>query len=300
MKHLSVACLVALAVGLVSGCAYFKPQDIPPPLPPIEEIKPPLTLKKDHFKAFPWNELAKPKKDGNDQDTFTYTVKEGDTLESIAEKNMGSGSMATDLASYNELTPGKEPPVGEKLVVPDPILGIKSGLLVKAKGQADFGDEQSLDYAFKAGDYFRLRFEPNVDGYCYVFRESPSGMSMIYPALIEKKKPARISRKKKRKPEPIQRETAEVKAHQAILIPAGGKGAKYDPKQAGDQIHVFLSLQKIAEFEDLKEKTKILKEDVQDVMHRVRGGEILTDGPYRLLRISDPSQILGFSLHMRG
>lgn len=299
MKQLSVACLVALAIGLISGCAYFKPKDEPPPLPPIEEIKPPLTLKKDHFKAYPWDALPKAKKDGNDQDTFTYTVKEGDTLESIAEKNMGDGGMAPDLANYNELTPGKEPPSGEKLVIPNPILGVKSGILVKPKGEREFGEEQSLDYAFKPGDMFRLRFEPNVDGYCYVFREGVKGTSMIYPPKAEKKA-ARRSKKRKKKAEPIQRESAEVKAHQAVLIPSRGKGAKYDPKQAGDRIYVFLSLQKIAEFEDLKEKKKILKEDIQDVMHRVRGGEILVDGPYRLLRITDPSQILGFSVSLGG
>lgn len=299
MKQLSIAFLVALVIGLVGGCAYFSPKDEPPPLPPIEDVKPPLTLKKDHFEAYPWDELAKPKKDGNDPDTFMYTVKEDDTLESIAEKNMGNAAMAADLASYNELTPGKNPPPGEKLVIPDPILGVKSGILVKAKGEKEFSGPQPFDYAFKKGDQFRLQFEPNVDGYCYVFRRHPKGVSMLYPAAIKQKTTKRSRRR--RKPEPLQRESAEVKAHTPIEIPPPKeKAVMYDPKQAGDQIYVFLSLQKIAEFEDLKDKEKIPPAEIDDVKHRVRAGDVLSDGPYTLLRITTPSEVLGFTLNLGG
>jgi len=39
---------------------------------------------------------------------------------------------------------------------------------------------------------------------------------------------------------------------------------------------------------------------VEDVMHRVKEGEILNETPFHLLRISDPSEILGFSQNIDG
>ncbi len=93
---------IGLTMALAASCAYLPyltPKDEPPPLPPIEETKPPLTLRGDYFREFPWSELAKPRKDGNDPDTTTYVVKEGDTLDGIAEKELGNASLASGIAS---------------------------------------------------------------------------------------------------------------------------------------------------------------------------------------------------------
>ncbi len=97
------------------------------------------------------------------------------------------------------------------------------------------------------------------------------------------------------------RDTGVVKAYEAIIIPVGKSGFAFDPKSAGDRIYVFLSMRRIPELEDLKEKKKIAVEDIQDVMHRVKIGDIYSEEePYHLLRVADPSEILGFSLNLRG
>ena len=61
----------------------------------------------------------------------------------------------------------------------------------------------------------------------------------------------------------------------------GPKGFTYDPKKKGDRILVFLSLKKIPELEDLREKSlkdkkKIRQDDVEEVMIRVKQGEIFS------------------------
>ncbi len=96
------------------------------------------------------------------------------------------------------------------------------------------------------------------------------------------------------------RDTGKVTAHDAIEIPIGKKGFVFDSKKAGDMLYVFLCLKKVPELEDLKEKKTVRPEDVEDVMHRVKEGEIYTEGASRLLRITDPSEILGFSLNIDG
>ena len=68
---------------------------------------------------------------------------------------------------------------------------------------------------------------------------------------------------------------------------------------------MFLSLRKIPDLEDLKEKSlkdkkKIKQVDVEDVMIRVKQGEVFDQPPYHLLRISDPEESLGFTLNING
>lgn len=294
MKRPLILTLI-LTLGLSAGCSYltFQKKDVPPPLPPIEETKPPLKLTTEYFKAFPWPELPKPRKDGNDPDTFTYTVKEGDTLESIAESMMGAPSLAVGLAEFNELASPTSVKAGDKIVIPFPIIGMSSQIMVKGKKEKEFGSPVAFDVDFKKGDQYKLRFEPNVNGYCYILRQGAKGMTFLYPAQVK------LSRRNRRA-QPLMRDSGKAKAFEPIEIPMGNKGFLYDLKKAGDRVFVFLSLRTIPELEDLKEKTKIRVEEVEDVMHRVKEGGVVTDGPLRVLRIADPSEILGFVLNLSG
>lgn len=288
--------LFILFVALTASCTYFRKPDIPPPLPAIVETKRPLTLKAEYFRSFPWDELSKPRKDGNDPDTFTYTFKEGDKLETVAQKMMGDSSLAVGLASYNELSTPMSVPVGEKLVIPFPIVGISSHVMIKAKRDKLFGAPETFDVQFRPGDRFKMRFESNVDGYCYVFRQGLKKTQMLYPPVIKSDK-----KKKKDKKAVVKRADAELKAHKSIEIPVGKKaGYRYKSKMSGDRVFVFLSLRPIGVLEDLKEKKKIEAPDLQDVMHTVKEGDILSDPPIKLLRISEPSQVLGFALNIKG
>jgi hypothetical protein len=296
-----------IILGLISGCAYFQKKDEPPPLPPIEETKPPLSMKGAYFKAYPWDALAKPRKDGNDPDTTTYTFKDEDTLDSVAEKRMGDAGLASGLASYNEISPSSKVPAGDKIVIPNPIIGISSQIMVKSKGDREFGAAQSFDTKLKKGDEYKFRFEPNVDGYCYIFREGPKGVELLYPAQLKvppkAQSKAQLKKGKKAKapaPEPLMRDTGKVKAHQPIEIPVGKKGFVYDAKDQGDRVFVFLSLREIPDLENLKDKPKLKVDDVETVMHRVKEGEVYSEGPYRLLRINDVAEILGFALNLNG
>jgi hypothetical protein len=305
MKRIAVSALLLLCLATMAGCAYFQTKDEPPPLPPIEETKPPLTLKGDHFNAYPWADLPKPAKDGNDPDTFIYVAKDGDTMESIAEKNMGDPSLAPGLASYNGVSSAGTVKSGEKIVIPYPIIGVGSRIMVKAKGEKDFGAPRPFDSEFQAGDEYRLRFEPNVSGYMYVLREGPKEVTMLFPA-VSPPPPAPKTKAKGKKtvappPPPATAESSKVKAHEPVIIPAVKGGFKYDPKRAGDRVYVFLSLREIPELEDLKGKTKITAAQIQDVLHRVKIGDINSEQPpYTILRISDPKEILGFSLTLKG
>lgn len=299
-----------IILGLISGCAYFQKKDEPPPLPEIVETKPPLskTMKGAYFNAYPWTALDKPRKDGNDPETTTYTSKEGDTLASVAEKEMGDSGLADKLAEYNDIAPSSKVPAGDKIVIPNPIIGMSSQIMVKSKGEKEFGAAQSFDTKFKKGDEYKFRFESNVDGYCYIFREGPKGVELLYPAQV-KVQPTKAQAKAKLKkgqkaktpaPEPLMRDTGKVKAHQPIEIPVGKKGFVYDAKDQGDRVFVFLSLREIPDLENLKDKPKLKVDDVETVMHRVKEGEVYSEGPYRLLRINDVAEILGFALNLNG
>ncbi|MCX5860801.1 MAG: LysM peptidoglycan-binding domain-containing protein [Desulfomonile sp.] len=293
MKQPVTLFAIVLVFCLMTGCAYFQKKDEPPPLPPIEETKPPLSIKSDHFKAYPWAALAKPRKDGNDPDTITYTVKEGDTLEIVAENMMGDPGLSVGLASFNELSSPSGAKTGDKIVIPNPIIGVSGQMRIKSKGEKDFGEPKAFGPDFKKGDEYKLRFESNVNGYLYVLRKGAKGLDYLYPAQVKKGK-------RNKDPQPLMRDTGKVTAHEAVEIPIGKTGFVYDPKKVGDMIFVFLSMKKIPELEDLKEKKTLRVEDVEDVMHRVKEGEILNKPPYHLLRISDPSEILGFSLNIDG
>ncbi|MCL5125926.1 MAG: LysM peptidoglycan-binding domain-containing protein, partial [Deltaproteobacteria bacterium] len=199
---------------VMSGCAYFQKKDEPPPLPPIEEVKPPLTLKSEYFKTFPWSELQSPKKDGNDQDTMTVTVKEGETLDGIAESMMGNTSLASGLATYNKLASANAISPGDKLVIPYPIIGMSSQITIKSKGSKDFSEPENFGTPFKKGDQYKLRFESNVDGNLYVYRKGVKGVVALYPAPLKKSK-------RVKNPEPLMRDSGKVTAYDPVLIPIG-------------------------------------------------------------------------------
>lgn len=278
----------------MTGCAFLPKKDEPPPLPPIEETKPPLKMKGEHFKEFPWSELAKPKKDGNDPDTRTYTVREGDTFQSIAENEMGDPAMGAKLAAYNDMADISRPPVGDKIVIPNPIIGISTQMEVKRKGEKQFGSPESFDAPLGKGDEYRIRLESNANGYLYVFRQGTKGLEILYPAPVKKGK-----RNKKSEPLPP-RDTGKISVHDPIYIPAGAKGFAYDAKRTGDRVFVFFSLRQVRDLEDLKEKAKLRIEDAEEVMHRVKEGDIISDGPIRIIRISDPAEVLGFTVNLSG
>jgi hypothetical protein len=289
---------VVLAIAMICGCSYFQPKDEPPPLPPIEEIKPPLTMKGEYFRQFPWDELPRPLKDGNDPDTFVYTFKEGDTLEEIAADYMGSRALADDLAAYNELSyggtsPETSIPEGEKIVIPYPIIGMKSTIQIKHKGDKQFGDPVPFETEVKPGDEYRMLFEPNVDGHCYVFAKGVKKVIMLYPKRL-KKGP------RNRNEQPLMRTTSEVIAHIPVKYPPNGRGMRYDKQRAGDKIHVFLSLRKIPELEDLIDDKEIKEQDLEDVLIGINEGAIYREGPYTLMRIPDPKEILHFSKVLSG
>ncbi|MBI5248464.1 MAG: hypothetical protein HY912_03120, partial [Desulfomonile tiedjei] len=105
MKRRFICFCVILVLGFMTGCAYLQKKDEPPPLPPVEtKVKPPFKLKAEHFKEFPWSELGEPRKDEPEPNAETYTVKDGDTLEGIAEEKMGTRSLAGRLAEYNAIS----------------------------------------------------------------------------------------------------------------------------------------------------------------------------------------------------
>ena len=251
-------------------------------------------MKSGHFKGFPWDELPEPQKDGNDVDTTTYILKDGDTLEIVAEKRMGDPGMADRLASYNELPSPSAAKPGDKIVIPNPILGVSSQIMVKEKGEKEFGPPKPFGVTFKKGDRYKLQFESNVNGYCYILRKGLKDVAFLFPP---KKKPVRGTRS--RKPV-IERESAEVRAYNPIIIPSDNKGFAYDRKKEGDMLYVFLSLRKIDLLEELKEKKTVPREELDDVMRSVKLGQILDDPPYHLLRIATPSEILGFTLNIDG
>ena len=304
MKRSLVLFLIILVPGLIAGCAYLQKEEPPPPLPPIEEPKPPFTMKSDYFKAFPWSALPKPHKDGNDPNATLYTVKEGDTLDKISENLMGNSGagFVRDLAKYNDVPATERLAAGDKIVIPNPIIGVSGQMLVKAKKDKEFVEAKAFDVELGPGDHYKMRFESNVDGYLYVLRQDPKGTEFLYPAPV-KVAPKKGKKRKKIEPPPIA--TSKVEANQPIDIPKGAQGFKYDPKKKGDRIIVFLSLRKIPDLEDLRERSlndtkKIKQDDVEDVMLTVKQGEVFSKPPYHLLRISDPKEVIGFTLNING
>jgi Domain of unknown function (DUF4384) len=307
MKRTLISLFIIL--GLVTGCAYFQKKDEPPPLPAIEETtKPPLqkTWTVNYFKAFPWDALAKPRKDGTDPDVTTYTVedKEGEALASIAEKTMGDPHLAAGLADYNGISATSKVPVGDKVIIPNPIIGMRNQIIVKSKGEHQFGSPQSFDTQFKKGDQYKFQFESNVDGYCYIFRQGPpKGVQFLYPPALKTKPKKPIKRKGKKGKPPVEepmRGDSKVKAHEPFEIPIGTKGFTYDAKRAGDVVYVFLSLREIPDLESLKVKTKIRVQDLEEVMRQVNEEQMYSEGPYRLMRIKEPNKILGYKLNLNG
>ncbi len=287
--------LLVLIVGLTTGCTYFfAKKDVPPPLPPVIETKPPLKVTVKCFDEFPWKELSPAKKDGNDPDTTTVTLKEGQTLESVAEDRMGNPAMAEELARYNALAGASSAKAGDQIVIPNPIIGVKSEIMIKTKGSKQFADPVSFGAEFKKGDQYKLRFETNVNGHCYIFRKGIKTITSLYPL---KAKQGRRNRTRA----PLYRDSSTVKAGAPIEIPIGKAAFKYDEKKKGDVIYVFLSLKEIPELEDaLKSKNEITMKDIEDIRVKVREDKILADKPYHLLRMLSPSDILGFSLDIDG
>lgn len=294
MKRSLIVLLFVSVVATVSSCAYLQPKDEPPPLPVIEETKPPLTMKAEYFKRFPWEALATPLKDGNNPDTTLYAMKADDTLESVAASLMGDPGLASGLERYNDLSSPASATAGTKLVIPYPIIGMSSTIMIKAKGERDFSAPKPFPVEFKKGDEYQLRFEPNVTGYAYILRKGVKGVTLLYPA------PAKTGRGSKKEVKPLLRDTSKVTAHEPIIIPIGKKGFVYDPKKAGDMVYVFLSLRKIDTLESLLEKPKIAPADIEGVMRTVKEGVVLNEPPVHLIRAATPNEILGFTLNIDG
>lgn len=295
MKRCLISFSVILVLGFTTGCAYLQKPEPPPPLPPIEtKVKPPLKLRAEYFKEFPWSELSPPiSKDepGPNADTYSFTGK--DTLASVAEDRMGNKALADKLAAYNEISSTAPVTPGDKIVIPNPIIGVSSRLLIKHKGEKDFGSPVPFDTELKKGDAYRMKFETNAAGYLYVFRRSVKGVDLLYPA---KAKPA----KKGKQQEPLMRDTGKVEPYAAVEIPLDTKGFVHDAKDRGNDVLVFFSMRRIPDLEGLKDKKSIRAEDLDAVMHGVKQGEIVSEAPYTVLRVSDPAEVLGFTLNLNG
>ncbi|MBI5250797.1 MAG: hypothetical protein HY912_15000, partial [Desulfomonile tiedjei] len=175
----------------------------------------------------------------------------------------------------------------------NPIVGVSSRLLVKHKGEKEFGSPVPFDTELKKGDEFKMRFETNVNGFIYVFRQGVKGIDFVYPAKAK-------TSKRTKQTEPLMRDTGKVTAHEPIEIPIDKKGFLYDVKSRGDVVFVFLSMKQIPDLEGLKDKKSIRVEDLQAVMHTVRPGEVVSAPPYNVLRVSDPKEVLGFTLNLNG
>ncbi len=293
--------IVCCAFVLATNCSRIpitpdEPEQ--PPLPPIVEKKPPLKMQSQYFNTFPWDELDKPEKAGNVQDAYTYVMKDGETLETVAKEQMGDAGLAPGLATYNGVSPTLKATDDEKLVIPYPIIGMKCEILIKPKGADEVDPPKNFESELKEGDQFRFRFESNVSGYCYIFRETARSTSMLFP-LTEKKANTGRGRRRAGASSPPERKSAEVKAHEPFEIPETEKKfIKYKPEMSGDRFWVFLSIRKITLLEELKEKKEIFKQDLEDVMQDVKQGEIFREPPIRLLRVARPFETLGFRMNM--
>ncbi len=280
--------------GFFSGCAIVpsKPDEVPP-LPKIEEPKPPppLTLKGSHFQAFPWDEI-KLRKDGTDPDTTVYTFTHDDTLDKVAEARMGDSALAVGLARFNEIIDANSIKEGDKIIIPDPIVGVQSRLVVKGKGDKEFGEPQPLDHKLSAGDYYKLRFEPNVNGYLYVYKTGVKGTVQLFP---EVKPPAQKKRGRKPSPPEPAPEPVKVTARQEVLIPKGKTGFKFDSTTSGDELHVFFSMREIPALEGLRNAKTIKRTDL-DLRDEISEAKTVTSGAVRVIRIKKPEEIIGFKL----
>lgn len=294
MKRCLISFAVILVLGFITGCAYLQKPEPPPPLPPIEtKVKPPLKTKAEYFKDFPWSELSPPRKDEPEPNSDTYTFKEGDTLASVAEDRMGNRAMADKLAAYNDISSTAPVTPGDKIVIPNPFIGVSSRLLIKHKGEKDFGSPVAFDTELKKGDAYKMKFETNAAGYLYVFRRSVKGVDLLYPAKAK-------TGKKAKQTEPLMRDTGKVEPYDPVEIPFDKKGFVHDAKDRGNDVLVFFSMRKIPDLEGLKEKKSIRAEDLEAVMHRVKLADIVSEAPYTVLRVSDPAEVLGFTLNLNG
>jgi hypothetical protein len=294
MKRCLISFSVILVLGFITGCAYLQKPEPPPPLPPIEtKVKPPLKLRAEYFKEFPWTELSPPRKDEPEPNSETYTFQKGDTLAGVAEDRMGNKALADKLAAYNDISSTAEVTPGEKIVIPNPIIGVSSRLEIKHKGEKDFGSPVPFDTELKKGEAYKMKFETNAAGYLYVFRRSVKGVDLLYPAKAK-------TGKKSKQSEPLMRDTGKVEPYSPVEIPLDKKGFAYDAKDRGNDVLVFFSLRKIPDLESLKDKKSIQAADIEAVNIRVNQGEIVSEAPYTMLRITDPTQVLGFTLNLNG
>jgi hypothetical protein len=298
MKKSFISFISLILFGsLISGCAQLFPKpEPPPPLPPIIEPQPPLKVKPEQFKEFPWSELGKPNKDGNDTNTKMYTWREGDTFSKVAEAEMGNPALGDKLAKYNDVLDADKMVPGDKIVIPNPIIGLESRMVIKKHREKTYGAPEPVDTALKKGDEYKFSFVSNVNGYLYVLRQGPKEVELLYPAQVKKGQ-------RNRKPERLQRDDGKITANEPLLVPTSPKGLMYDPQRKGDRVAVFLSLRPIAGLEELKDKTKISEGDIEDVMREVKTGDIQSEPMtgVRVIRIPDPGKdILGFYLNITG
>ncbi|MEW6351592.1 MAG: hypothetical protein AB1646_21280 [Thermodesulfobacteriota bacterium] len=294
--------LTCLTWVFFSGCAII-PRQSDPETPPLPEIKkpeppPPLTLKGEHFGAFPWSGV-KLRKDGTDPDTTSYTFAHDDTFDKVAEKMMGDSTLGPDLAKFNETEDPNSIKEGDKIVIPDPIIGVKSQLVVKGPRDKEFGDPEPFDHTFSKGDHYKFRFEPNVNGYLYVFRSGLKGTVMLFPprSPAAASPPART--KRGQRPTPPAEQTSEpvkVQAHKEVLIPTG-KGVPFDSTRTGDRIHVFFSMRPISALETLRASKKLQESDLE-MKDDISEGKMVVSPPVRVVRVKKPEEIIGFVLNL--
>jgi len=126
----------------------------------------------------------------------------------------------------------------------------------------------------------------------------------LYPAP-PKKAPALLKKgkgkaKEVKISESLPRSSGKIEAHTIVTVPEVGKGFTFDPKNKGNDIVVFFSIQSVPELEALKDRTTIRVADLEEVMRRVKVENIFSEAPYKLLRITGPMEILGFDLPMDG
>jgi hypothetical protein len=284
--------------SLISGCAPLFPKpEPPPPLPVIEEPKPQIKVKSDYFKAFPWSELGKPSKDGNEPNTKMYTWRDDDTFAKVAEAEMGNPAWGNDLAKYNDIADPSKVIAGDKIVIPNPIVGLEYRMVIKRLKEKAFGAPEPVDTPLKKGDEYKFSFLSNVNGYLYVFKQSPKEVELLYPAQVKKGH-------RNRRPERLQRDDGKITADVSLVIPSTPKGLSFDPKRSGDRVWVYLSLKPIQGLEELKDKAKISEAEVDEVMRDVKAGDIVSSDTatgVKVIRMPDPSKdILGFTLNISG
>lgn len=103
---------------------------------------------------------------------ISYTVRDGETLFTIADKLLGDPYQARLLQQLNKIEDPLRPPTGRAIQVPVPALGI----LYTIQKPTDCDLLEVTDrHTFRPGDRFRLRVTTNLDGYLYVFNRRRNG-----------------------------------------------------------------------------------------------------------------------------